>query len=124
MKYFVHYPELINKTKRHFNFSTFAGMATGELENLFSPKFPIQSRDYNHDTLTNLPKNCANDLIFDEKPNLNELKGHIKEEKSILTEKLHQLIIKYETAYLQADLYTRFGLLTKRNLPCFKKLTA
>ena len=80
MKYFVHYPELINKAKRYFNFSTFSGMATGDLENLFSPKFPIQSRDYNYDTLSNLPKTCANDLIFDEKPNLKELKGNIKEE--------------------------------------------
>ena len=75
-----------NPAKRYFNFSTFAGMATGELENLFSPKFPIQSRDYNYDTLTNLPKNCANDLIFDEKPNLNELKGHIKEEINLPTQ--------------------------------------
>ena len=67
------------------NFSTFAGMATGELENLFSPKFPIQSRD-NYDTLTNLPKNCANDPIFDEKPKLNELKGNIKEEINLHTQ--------------------------------------
>ena len=80
MKYFVHYPELIFKAKRYFNFSTFAGMATGELENLFSPKIPIQSRDYNYDSSTNLPKNCANDLIFDKKPNLKELKGNIKGE--------------------------------------------
>ena len=85
MKYFVHYFELINKTKRYFNFSTFSGMATGELENLFCPKFPIQSRD-NYDTLTNLPKNCANDLIFDEKPNLKELKGNIKEEINLHTQ--------------------------------------
>ena len=86
MKYFVHYPELINKAKRYFNFSTFAGMATGDLENLFSPKFPIQSRDYNYDSSTNLPKNCANDLIFDKKPNLKELKGSIKEEIKLLTQ--------------------------------------
>ena len=88
MKYFVHYSgsELINEAKKYSNFSTFSGMATGELENLLSLKFPIQSRDYNYDTITNLPKNCANDLIFDEKPNLNDLKGKIKQEINLPTQ--------------------------------------
>ena len=61
-------------------------MATGELENLLSLKLPIQSRDYNHDALTKFPKNCANDLIVDEKPNMNELKGKIKQETNFPTQ--------------------------------------
>ena len=83
MKYFVHYSgsELINKAKKYLNFSTFSGMATGELENLLSLKFPIQSRDYNYDI-----KKCAKDLIFDEKPNLIELKGNIKQEINFPTQ--------------------------------------